>query len=272
MDIKDYNEKWERMKSRSLEEEELYWDQRAEGFNRSVVKEADESRTRKLVDYLKHKGVLKEESTILDIGCGPGAYSIAFSPLVKKIEAIDISPEMLAYARANLKKRNIGNVSLNQLSWQEIDIDKLGWNQKFDLVFASMSPGIDNMQTLLKMSEASRGHCFMSSFASREDKILDGVRDYVYGEKVRGKWGEKIYYVYNILWKSGYFPEITYVEHSRKTEYELEDAVKRYTDHIQRPGEADISDKVREYFQVNFKDRKIVNESEVRVAWIYWKV
>lgn len=272
MDTKDYNQKWEKLNSRSLEEEELYWDQRAEGFNRSVVKEADETRTRKLVDYFNSKGVLNKDSTILDIGCGPGAYSIAFSPLVKKIEAIDISPEMLAYARANLEMRNIENVNLSLLSWQEIDIEKLGWNKKFDLVFASMSPGINNMETLVKMSEASRGHCFMSSFASRKDKLLDGVRDYVYGENIRGKWGEKVYYAYNILWKAGYFPEITYSEHRRETEYELEDAIKRYTDHIQRPGQADITDKVREYFEVNFKDGKIVNSSEVRVAWIYWKV
>lgn len=271
MDIKDYNDKWEELKSRSLEEEELYWNQRAEGFNRAVIKESKEARTREVVEFLKNKGALAEDFTVLDIGSGPGAYSIAFSTLVKKIEAIDISPEMMAYARANIEKKRIKNVNLRLLSWEEVDIKDIGWAKKFDLVFASMSPGINNMETLLKMSEASRGYCFMSSFARRKDRLLDGIREYVYGEASNRNWDKKIYYAYNILWKLGYFPEIIYKDHNKTREYEFEDAVKIYSDHIQKPGEEDISDKVREYLRINFEDGRVVNKSEVKIAWIFWK-
>lgn len=271
MNIEEYNNKWEDLKMRNLHEEELYWDQRAEGFNKAVIGKNSGKRTEELIDFLREKGALDKNFTVLDIGSGPGAYSIAFSSLVKKVEAIDISPEMLSYARANLEKRKIDNVNLKLVSWEEADLKQMGWDKEFDLVFASMSPGINNMETLVKMSEASRGYCFMSSFARRKDRLLDGIREHVYGESTRRIWGNNIYYAYNILWKLGYFPEVIYKDHNRIREYELEDAVKIYSDHLQKPGEEDISGEVREYLEENFKDGIVLNESEVKIAWIFWE-
>ena len=44
------------------------------------------------------------ELSLLDAGCGTGNYSTALAGRVGRIDAVDLSPEMLAVARAKLAK------------------------------------------------------------------------------------------------------------------------------------------------------------------------
>lgn len=49
----------------------------------------------------------KKSDVVLDAGCGNANNAIAIAPLVKKIYAIDVSREMLAFARRNVRKNKL---------------------------------------------------------------------------------------------------------------------------------------------------------------------
>lgn len=53
---------------------------------------------------------LNREHSIIEIGTGPGNFSVEISKMCKKVYAIDISKVMLNYASAKAKKENVSNI------------------------------------------------------------------------------------------------------------------------------------------------------------------
>ena len=53
-----------------------FWDLRAAEF---AGKERDCDRIRSTLAYLEEKGVVCAGATVLDVGCGPGAYALEFA-------------------------------------------------------------------------------------------------------------------------------------------------------------------------------------------------
>ena len=76
-----------------------------------------------------HKRVL------LDAGCGTGNYSAALAPHVGRIEAVDVSPQMLAVARAKLADQtghaqiNFHAASIDALPLENASVDAAMLNQ-----------------------------------------------------------------------------------------------------------------------------------------------
>ncbi|HHV18940.1 MAG TPA: class I SAM-dependent methyltransferase, partial [Thermoanaerobacterales bacterium] len=203
----DFAKLWERDK-KNKKNQQKFWDSRAQEFNSRLSENSSPKETKKVIDYLVQKGALKTDGSVLDIGCGPGKYALAFAKKVKKITGIDISPKMIAFAKENARNGGFDNTEFVQASWPEADLSALGWIENYDLVYAAFSPGIDSPNALKKMIQASRKHCFISGFVTREDRVLDGLKRHL-GIKIT-PWGRQIYYSFNLLWNWGYYPEITY--------------------------------------------------------------
>ena len=55
------------------------------------------------LDVLQMKSI-KFKKPILDIGCGGGRHSIPIAKMGANVTGVDISPQMLVYARKNAKK------------------------------------------------------------------------------------------------------------------------------------------------------------------------
>lgn len=62
------------------------------------------------------------DDTVLDLACGGGLIVCAFAPRVRHATGMDLTPAMLARARALAAERGIANVT-----WQEGDIRALPW-------------------------------------------------------------------------------------------------------------------------------------------------
>ena len=86
-----------------------YWDGRAASYSNNVRSELGDDRGdawRRVLDRAScsHIAVAHAESRparILDLGCGPGFFSILFAEMGCKVDAIDASDEMLTRARMN---------------------------------------------------------------------------------------------------------------------------------------------------------------------------
>jgi SAM-dependent methyltransferase len=53
---------------------------------------------------------LNEESTLVDLGAGTGAFALAAAPLCRRVVAVDVSPAMIDYLRRQADQRGIDNL------------------------------------------------------------------------------------------------------------------------------------------------------------------
>lgn len=84
------------------------------------------------------RAALASGDRVLDLGTGTGAVAWAASPLVGprgSVTAVDISPEMLAMARAEAARRGLGNVYLREGSAEAVPVE----DASFDVAIASLS-------------------------------------------------------------------------------------------------------------------------------------
>jgi SAM-dependent methyltransferase len=65
------------------------------------------------VEALRKRG-LNEGSTVIDMGCGTGTFTLAVAPHCHRVIAVDISPPMLEHLSAKAKERNLENIEVVQ--------------------------------------------------------------------------------------------------------------------------------------------------------------
>jgi len=165
---------------------------------------------------LSHKSLLTENSSVLDIGCGPGRFAVEFAKKSADVTGLDISDKMLDYAVKNAEAANLTNILFRNLNWDEVNLEDYGWRKRFDLVTAINSPGIHDLITLEKMIEASKGYCFLSNFVDRTDSVQDIIRTDILKLKEVIFYNNTVYSILNILWLIGYYPSIAYVDTARE--------------------------------------------------------
>lgn len=247
-----------------------FWDVRAEDYNKSSSKEKF-----KLINYLISKSVLDNEYNVLDVGCGTGKHLIEFAKNSKYVTGIDISPNMISYAKKNAENKKLNNVNFKIVPWQELDVKKMNWNKKFDLVFSNMSPAIKNEEDVLKMNEVSRKYCFMSNAVYREDKIRDELFKNLISDKHNKKDKKNICYdTFNILWNMGIYPEITYNDVMWTNKMSNKTAVEMFTIILQNAykDNSSLKEEIKAYIDNISCYGKVEEIIKAKIAWMLWKV
>ena len=72
--------------------------------------------------------VIKKNSTILDLGCGPGLYAERLYQLGHSVTGIDFSENTIQYARNHAKHENM------HIEYRCEDMFQLNYNKQFDVV------------------------------------------------------------------------------------------------------------------------------------------
>ncbi len=106
-----------------------FWDRRAANYDAQVgefYRETYEMTSERMKKYLR------PTDTVLDFACGTGIVTLAVAPVVKRVQGIDISGEMLRCAREKAAERKIENVTLSQLDIFDASLAP----GSFDAVFA----------------------------------------------------------------------------------------------------------------------------------------
>jgi SAM-dependent methyltransferase len=149
MDIEYFDRIWqtEEKYEQNKAEKKILWDSRAEEFNRHSTDE----RREKITGFLLVKRMLHKNSTVLDIGCGPGKFAAEFARRAKYVVGVDISPKMLQYASENAAALGLGNTEFREMDWGKADLAALNWKKKFSLVTGIMSPAFWDRKSLEKM-------------------------------------------------------------------------------------------------------------------------
>lgn len=264
---------WREHKPQSLEETRAFWDQRADEFN-DITHCKDKEERYELIHYLESKGALQPGFRVLDLGCGAGRYALEFARRAESVTGIDISPNMIAYAKANAKDAGLSNAEFLALAWQNADLDVSGWRGAFDLVFASMSPAINSEETLMAMHAASRGHCFMSGFIKRADTLLHHLAGRLVPEMPLPPLDGTIFYAFNVLWQHGIYADVTCVDTEWTNVWDLPVALEEYTTQFKKfAPEKDVRAGLeRELRAVADENGKVHRTNKAKNAWLYWKV
>lgn len=143
------------------------WNRRARNYDKNVGSESGSRRVEEALAFLDAYGVLKNKLRILDLGCGPGNFTIAFAERGHEVVALDPAEKMLAMleeklqARPDLRPR----VTAVAADWVPLIPSEYGWDNHFDLVFASMTPGVKDVATLEKAMAVSKRYLYLSRFA-----------------------------------------------------------------------------------------------------------
>lgn len=203
------------------------WDRAAPGYRELELPNIEENA------FLRHmtEAVRLDQSIrTLDVGCGSGIYSMALAPYVQEAVGIDISPKMIQYARERSQKLGLTNTTFHSLDWSEADIRQMGFFREFDVVFAHMTPAVNDYETFDKLNSCSRNLCMIEKPARRLDQVQDEAFRRIGLDRQENQYHGGIPQAFSYLWYQGYCPKLYYQEDVWQVEKTIPDMTAWCTD------------------------------------------
>jgi SAM-dependent methyltransferase len=125
------------------------------------------------LDLLEQRVGSRPEAIALDMGCGGGHVSFRLAPLVKKMVAYDLSPDMLATVTEESRRRGLQNIVTKQGAAEDLPCP----SEAFDVAATRFSAhhwrdlpaGLAQMHRVLKPG----GMGFFMDTIAPEDPLLD---------------------------------------------------------------------------------------------------
>lgn len=197
-----------------------YWDLRSRNYH--VHAGIDQGVYNGIVDYLYREGIFQPGDTVLDIGCGPGTYSLSFAKAAESVTGIDISPGMLSKMMEKAEKENVSNIRPVCSSWE-----RYGNAGKFDLAFSSLCPGINDAGTLLKMEGCSKRSCCCITSCSDRSLPTGQLWERLTGERLQYDPADSLY-LFNVLYYSDRSPSLRLFKYEAEVCISEEKLVERF--------------------------------------------
>jgi SAM-dependent methyltransferase len=110
-----------------------------------------------VTDIMAKKGLIFAKSTVLDIGCGTGAFAIPFASCGAHVTALDISEGMVSRLIEATQLLNINTIEAVRSGWNDFDITA---NERaYDIAFCGFSAAVIDEDDIVKMERCSRRWC-----------------------------------------------------------------------------------------------------------------
>ena len=191
------------------------WDSEAGTYSASSYSEI----LPKVIDEMDSLGLF--EGTLIDIGCGTGAYAIPFSRRCSEVVAVDSSNAMLDILRRRCVESSVPNIDI-----VECDCSGIPDDLACDTAFSSLCPDMNNPDSILDMERLGKKRVYISSSDAGEDSIeVEIWRELGCDYSYRGYMTD---YPLRFLQSLGREPYIRYFTQKHDNSVPSEKAVERY--------------------------------------------
>lgn len=246
-----------------------FWNKRAAEFTSRVM--PDNERVAEIVAWLAAQGVVLAGARVLDIGSGPGAFALPFARAGADVVALEPAPAMVSALEGLMAKEKFkGSIRVHTGLWEDADLEAEGWREGFDLVFASMSPGINSWETMEKALQCSRRYCYFSGFAGeRFNRHYESLWEILYGQDMP-PWPADIIFVSQLLLLRGYDMTFHVWNRRRPEAIPLKEAVEEFKKFFGQYGAKapNMEEQIRLYVQKHLSQGLFKHEINTRLGKI----
>ncbi len=204
------------------------WNKLANDFSRRSQNENATKKRNATIRYLLEKGILNKNTSVLDIGAGPGAWALPMARYCAHVTALEPARGMTQILTDQMAIKKIDNICVDCRGWQEVDLEKDGWTGAFDLVFASMTPGIDGPAALKKMISASKNWCYLSAFSGPGWQQQYEPLWQRFFNRPMPERSNDILIAFNLLYTMGFRPDLTFSWWDREINWDREQTLRQF--------------------------------------------
>jgi len=178
------------------------WDARAEAMGSMVGQSC-------YVDEFVGRMDFSGCTTLLDVGCGTGAITLAVAPRLRRVYGLDYSQGMLDVMMRNAHALNLVNVAPVRLAWEDDWADV----PACDIVTASRSTTVMDMaDALARLDAKANQRVYLTSLVG--GRFIDAEVADLLGRD-RPALPDYIY-ILNILHRMGRHPRLDYIENDNR--------------------------------------------------------
>jgi len=243
-----------------------FWNSISDNYLENVRQ--DSKLINQIVSAIKKEGLISNTSRVLDIGAGPGTYSIPIAKNVFHVTAIDQAQRMLDNLLSEARERKIHNIDTLCCKWQDCN-----YNEEFDLVLAAFSPAINDASSLLKMNKAAIKFACVITFSRIDDfsfKIRNDLWKMIAGKPFISE-GFRVIYPFNFLYTSGFRPQLRIFKYRIKFKKLAQQLITQYEDYFRifvnlQKKHKDI---IQDYFN-GISEQGIIKAQTTREIYVMW--
>ena len=140
------------LKSRRIKTDIECWNRLAGKIKRWTEEERTTERVLRVISWLRQQDVVLPGAKIMDIGAGAGSFSLPFANDGAKVVALEPVKELADELLEKAKRQGISEMPILTETWEDVSLTDERLKEQFDLVFASLTPGIHNAETLEKQN------------------------------------------------------------------------------------------------------------------------
>ena len=146
-----------------------FWNAKARTFPR--FEDGENNYEAGMLRIARENGVDFKGKKVLDVGCGSGMYTIRIAREAQSVTAVDISEEMLRILKEDSQALGINNITCILSNWEAFDVD-----ERFDVVFASMTPALETETGKEKLLRFANGWIVFMGFSNRmASDVMQGL-------------------------------------------------------------------------------------------------
>jgi len=158
-----------------------------------------------IIDQLHTRHLLQPEYSVIDVACGPGTHCFHFARQCKRVTALDVSPKMIARLEARKREQRAENIEVVCGDFYQYKT-----REKYDLVFVSMSPILNELSAVDCLLELSSRYLALVYWAGvRDNPLYNHCYEMIFHEPY--VWDPlDIVAIFNYLYTLGFSPEISF--------------------------------------------------------------
>ncbi len=247
-----------------------FWDRIATTYDELENSSFYQEMVEEIIETMKQRGALSPENRVFDVACGPCNYAIRFAPLVKEVVALDISPKMIEKCKERIKKLGIKNIRLILEDWFRFET-----SEKFDTVFVSMTPILQDIQSIDRLLALAKKFLVIVHWAGvRQNLLYARIWKEVFNRELVWK-KPGIIVVFNYLYTLGYAGDLRffsgYWERKRPLEKELEHILWKLDGEGIKVDEKSKK-QILDILKKESKDKIVISRTKVRIGFLFVKL